>query len=139
MTLSFDASFWCAELRRSRPSPARNALREAWLGTPRVASRGRALPFRRELLHDLEDAVEVRAAGLEVGLEEELGEAGFRVARDVLADLGEGAPERAPARALRGVVDDVGATADDVERGRVAAGRAGGVLDLGDQRRDLGQ
>src|SRR5262245_36716163 len=49
-------------------------------------------PPGRELLHDGENALELGAPGLEVGLEEQLGEAGLGVALDVLANLGERAP-----------------------------------------------
>ena len=91
------------------------------------------LRLRRQLLHHVEDVLEVGAAGLEVELEEQLGETGVGVALDVLADLGERAPERAAVSALGGIVDHVRATADDVERIGIAADLPRGVFDLSNE------
>ena len=66
-----------------------------------------------------EGALEGDAARVEVGLEEELGQAGFAVAAYVLSDLVQRAPQGAAILALRGVVDPVRAPAHDVEPGRV--------------------
>src|SRR5262249_41236547 len=104
-----------------------------------LATTARRSPLERELLHDGENEVELGAPGLEVGLEEQLREAGLGVTLDVLADLRERAPQGAPLLALRCVVDHVRTAADDGQRRSVAADRRGGALALANQGRALGE
>src|SRR5262249_56106068 len=88
-----------------------------------LARTARRSPLGRELPHDGENAVELGAPGLEVGLEEQLRETGLGVTLDVLADLRERAPQGAPLLALRCVVDHVGTPAAHVPRRSIPADR----------------
>src|SRR5215468_170380 len=89
---------------------------------------------RRHRLHDLEAPLEGRAARVEVGLEEELGQPRLRIAVDVFADLFEAAEERAAILALRARVELERSPRDDLERARIAARLLGGGLDVGHER-----
>src|SRR5262252_649084 len=89
---------------------------------------------RRDCLHDLEASLEGRAARVEVGFEEELGQSRFSVAADIVADLFEAAEERAAILPLRARVELERSPRDDLERARIAARLLGGGLDVGHER-----
>src|SRR3970040_175914 len=95
--------------------------------TPLIEDNWGASPLRLaaspggEGFHDLEGALEGDAARVEVGLEEELGQAGLGVAAHILADLAERAPERPALLALRARVEVKAAARHDPERRRVPA------------------